>query len=744
MQYDDTETTDDSGMVQERADARLKVNMLFLKWLKEAVDERNLSGIEEEWQLAEDLYAGIEPDSTTTEPQAKQRSVKGKSRIIINITESKTDTAASQVIRRVLPSDMRPWEIKPTPVPEFDAAIAGGSDETVLLADGSPAKASDVATAVKEMLKTKAGRMADQIQDWLTDSTIYRGATVYAELRQMLEDGARVGTGVIKGPFPTMIEERRWKVINGVATLEVSKKLVPKYAAKKARNCYPDPSCGDNIHNGRFFIERDYLVETQVRELADQPGYEPEELATVLREGPQSWTRFDDRYKDERAGQTRISGRETFETFYLYASISPRQLIGCGYRVPALTEAPGLEGDEAAKQVASQIMAALELSSIPIVATMINGRIVKVVLNPSEKGGFPYRFWRWAKVDGRPWGKGVPIQMSAPQLLLTAAVRAMSENAGQSAGPQRVWAEGCIQPVDGKYTSVRNKDWSFTPTELIDDVRKAFALFNVPSTQEQLEKIIALAENWADKLTNLPLLMQGITGATPDTLGGMELLEANAASPLMNKVKEYDEVVGPMISDAYDWAMQDPNVSNDAKGDFKCVALGASVLIHRDRKAVALQQVAAPMSLNPAYGLSPERTAEQTLRAVEIDPNELKLTEAEKQQQAQQQGQQQDPRVQAATIKAQSDAAKEQSRRESEEQERQFKADQAERDRVLQKVLADIEIQVKTLEMADDRNLNLEQIRASLAETAMTLRSKHSLFLAERQFAVTDGHGRGL
>lgn len=736
-------TADDSAKKQE--EGRLNIQRLFLSWLKEAADAREQSGIEEEWRLAEDLYAGREPEQGTEDIPVKKKPAKqGDSRVVINITESKTNIASSQIIRRVLPGDMKPWDIRPTPVPEFDEAAAGGGDQTVQLADGTPAKAKDVAVAAKQMLKEKAGRMAEQIQDWLQDSGIYRGKTAYAELRKMIKDGARIGTGVIKGPFPTMVEERRWAMDGNVASITVNQKIAPRSRTIKAPNCFPDPACGENVHNGRFFIERDYLTESQVREFRDHPGYEPEDLTTVLQEGPQSWSRFDDRYKDERAGQVRVHDRSTFETFYLYASISPAALIGCGYSVPALTLPPdGLEDGEAAAALQQQLEMAMTLTSIPVIATMINGRIVKVVMNPSEKGGFPYRFFRWAEVEGRPWGKGVPIQMAVAQLLLTSAVRAMSENAGQSAGAITVMAD-TVKSLDQKYRLQRNSMFTFTPSAEMDDVRKAFQLFTVPSVQEQLANIIKMAQEWADQLANIPLLMQGITGATPDTLGGMEMLEANAASPLLDIAKEYDECVGPLISDFYDWAMQDPQVSKEAKGDFKCVAIGATVLIHRDRKALALQQIAVSMAGNPAFGLSPERVGEQVLRGIEIDPDDVKLTDAEKEAMAQQAGQQQDPRIQAATIKAQADAAREASRRESEEQERQFKADQAERERVFKQILADVEVQVSTLKMADDRNLNLEQVRASLAQTAMTLRNKRELFVAERQFAVTDGHGRGL
>lgn len=736
----------EADRLKQQEQGRLQIQQLFLGWLKKAVDAREQSGIEEEWRLAEDLYAGREPEHGTEDIKVKKKPYKpGESRVVINITESITDIAASQLTRRVLPADMRPWEVKPTPVPEYDEAIAGGGDQMVQLADGTPAKATDVAAAAKQMLKESAQRMGDQIQDWFTDSGIYNGETVYAELREMVKDGARIGTGVIKGPFPTMLEERRWKMSGNVATITVNQKIVPRARTIDAANCYPDPSVGKNIHNGTFFIERDYLTEVQVREFANHPGYEAEDLATVLKEGPLSWSTFDDRYKDERAGQVRVHDRSTFETFYLYASISPKALIGCGYSVPALTLPPqDLEDDEAAAALREQLEMAMTLTSIPVVATMINGRIVKVVLNPSEKGGFPYRFFRWAPVKGRVWGKGVPIQIAVPQLMLTGAVRAMMENAGQSAGAITVMAD-VVKPVgDQRYTLARNKIYQFTASAEMDDARKAFQLFNVPSTQEQLANIIKMAQEWAEKLANIPLLMQGITGATPETLGGMEMLEANAASPLLDKAKEYDECVGPLVSDFYDWAMQDPNVSQKAKGDFKCLAIGATHLIHRDRKALALQQVAVPMAGNPAFGLNPERVGEQVLRGMEIDPDDVKLTDAEKQAQAEQAGQAQDPRVQAATIKAQADAAREQSRRESEEQERQFKRALAEQDAMWQKALKDVDLQVQVLESARDRNLTAEQIRATLAEAAMKIRDSRERFAAEMNFAMTRGEGRGL
>lgn len=731
----------------EASEVRQGLQTLFVGYLKSAVDARLLSGIEDEWRLAEDLYAGIDPETgqSFTELVAKKVKPKdGRSRIVLNITSPKTRIAASQIVRRVLPGDVRPWEIRPTPVPEFDEKAMGGQEQMLTLADGSQAPASQVAAAAKVMLKQQAERMSDQIEDWLTDADLYNGKTAYAELRKMIKDGARVGTGVIKAPFAASKTERRWVKQGNAVQIVKGQKLCPKVRAIKIINCFPDPSCGEDIHAGSFFIERDYLTPRQIRNMVGQPGYEDAELATVLQQGPQSWSQWDDRHKDEREGQTRVWDRSTYETFYLYADVDPRQLIAAGFQVATLTVAPAGMDDQAANAMLTEELGkAMALTSIPIVATMINGRVVKVAINPDEQGRFPYRFFRWEEEEGRPYGKGVPIQMAAAQVGLIAAVRAMFENGGQSAGPQIVYAEGMVQPVDGIHNMARNKHWTFTPDETIDDVRKAFGLFTVPSVQEQLFNIIKACQEWADQLANIPLLMQGITSQASGTLGEAEMLEANAASPLLDIAKEYDEVVEPMISAFYDWAMADPEVPNEAKGDFQCRAIGASSLIHRDRRALALQQVVAPMANDPGFGISKERLGTEILRGMQVSPESVQLTEDEKKAAAEQPPPV-DPRIEAAQIKAQADQAREQSRRESEELERQFKADQAERQRIVDEAIASMQVQIQVLETANASNIRIEEIRAALADTAMTLKTKRDLFAAERQFAATTGEGRGL
>jgi hypothetical protein len=95
-----------------------------------------------------------------------------------------------------------------------------------------------------------------------------------AEVRKMIFDAARIGTGVVKGPIP--ITKRGMMVRkegnDGIALL-IEDKLLPATKWVDPWNLFPDPACGEDIHDGDYILEKDSLSERQVRKLKDQPGY---------------------------------------------------------------------------------------------------------------------------------------------------------------------------------------------------------------------------------------------------------------------------------------------------------------------------------------------------------------------------------------------------------------------------------------------------------------------------------------
>ena len=119
--------------------------------IREAMDARSSSGIEEIWQEDADQYDGIDALSAigknvkdvSNSPRGDQNNA--RSRVFLNITKPKTDAAVARVQEMLVPHDDKPWEIGPTPVPELMEALDAQSEEMVTLGDGTQAKAADVA-----------------------------------------------------------------------------------------------------------------------------------------------------------------------------------------------------------------------------------------------------------------------------------------------------------------------------------------------------------------------------------------------------------------------------------------------------------------------------------------------------------------------------------------------------------------------------------------------------------------------
>ena len=730
---------------EAKARQRASLEAVMVGRLKAAMDARKASGIETIWQEDDDQYNGVDesnpPDAAATDKSFSQRgaparSTSGRSRVYLNITKPKTETAVSRVQEMLLPTDDRPWAIEPTPVPEIERAAEGLDDRQITLADGNTAPAQAVAIAVKAKAQESATKMQDQIEDWLIEGR------VYAEKRRAIRDAGRIGSGVLKGPYPVMRQDRKWlQGQDGMMTVSVEERLAPTSRCISAWDLFPDPSCGERIHDGAFVIERDYLTAKTMRALAALPEYDAETLAEVLAQGPQKASRWDDRAQRDRPGQIKVSETETFEAFYYYGDIPPEQLLSGDWDIKGLVDSA--DPSERAEQIKSAVM----LTTIPVVATMVNGRIVKVGMNPLEAGEFPFDVFAWEPVDGQVWGRGIPRKMAPAQRMLNAATRAMLENAGMSSGPQVVIAKGVVEPLNGVYEIAGRKLWAFTPSDDIKDVRQAFQSVMIGSAQKELQAIIDFALTMSDQLSNLPLLMQGGIGSAPDTVGGMAMLQSNATSPLKAVAKQYDDaIVVPHMSRYYDWAMQDPAVPQECKGDSQIKARGATALIQRDMLAQFLPQL-LPLVKDPAFNIDPAKYIDELLRSNKFTPSQLKLSDEqiqERDQAAQEAPPPQDPRIEAANIRAQSATQEIESRAASDEQERQFKAQEAELQRQHEAMLADVEFQIQSLEFAGQKDITFEQLRVMLATKSMDIRNKREMAAAEFDFARTDGEGRGI
>jgi hypothetical protein len=691
---------------------RTALTVMVTRRIREAMTAREGSGIEEIWREDADQYDGVDdltgplkdrsqaPNQTTDQRNAR-------SRVYLNITKPKVDSGVARVQEMLVPNDQKPWDIGPTPIPDFMEAADSGSEQPLTLADGTEAPAHLVAKTAMAKATEAAGKMADWIEDQFVEGS------VYAELRKVIRDAGRLGTGVIKGPFPVVVDSRKWKTQGGVTALERQEKTRWTSKRKDIRDCFPDPACGDNIHNGSYFVERDYSTTRQLKKLARVEGFDRQAIAQALQEGPRARARDTARTND-RVGDT-LQDSDVFELYYYYGEVDPATLIEMGVSQGEMTEED------------------LYLESVPAIVTILNNRAIRAVVNPLETGEFPFDFFPWDPIEDQPWGRGICRKMGVAQRMLVAAVRALMENGGLAAGPQIAIMAGAMKPVDKNYGITGRKLWTFTPTDTCNDINKAMAVFNIPSAQQELSAIIAFALQMADELTNLPMLLQGQQGAAPDLLGGMKMLEQNANAPLRVIAKQFDDyLIVRHLGRYYDCGMQ--NAPEECKGDMQIKALGSTALVQRELAREFLLQAHA-LAQRPGSRINPEKLDAEIFRSNGVSIESISYTDDEWKQLQEQKAQQpapQDPRIEAAKIKAETATQQMQQDAAESQQRMQFEAMQNEAKQAVARYVAEIQFQIQAMEFADRKEISFADLKAMLAAKAIESRDKRELFAAER------------
>lgn len=737
---------------------------------EEAVLGRKSSGIEEVWKNAEEAYLGIDEVNRSQWSAGtkwiKPTSMQGplardggrtaddnRSTVFIPLTARYVDAGHAKVSEILLPMDDKPFAFDPTPVPELIAARdfieqqrplptmpapmglppasapmgaappappIGGSPPPFppimgMVGTPQPQQMSlDVANAIIAKATASAKAAEKRIYDWLVE------AKHAAEMRKVLFDSARIGTGVLKAPFVEVRTSTAMvKSDDGTVSLELKKEKKPGERQIDPWNLFPDPACGDDITKGSYCFERDYMSPSSVGKLPEN-GYIDSEIQKVLLEGPSKCYLTEDGHTNPTAtSDPKIKSRR-FELFHFYGQIALEDL-----------------------QVANSALAAkceCKNENVFVIATMINDRVVRVVLNPLETGRYPYRVFPWRRRNGHWAGVGIGEQASAAQAMCNGATRAMLTNAGQSAGVQLIIDSTSIVPVDGKWIITPNKVWRKKADATIDDMTKAFTTVEIPDRQASLMTIIEYSFRIAEESTNIPLITQGQSGkSTPDTFGATALQNNNANQLLRSIATTCDDTITePLVNDLYEWLLLDPDVPPEEKGDFQINAHGSVALVERALQDQVIQQLVEP-SLNPAFELSPARVMEEYLKSKRIDYRALKLTDQEKQEQAAKQPPP-PPAVQAAMIRAKAQLQSAQMKEQTDAM--RIKRD-TDRDTIYvqaetQRTQAEFgsrreELMVRRelalIDYANRHQISLEDIKARLADTVMKLRTQKELAL---------------
>jgi hypothetical protein len=671
----------------------------------EAIRHRAASGVERRWLEDEASFDGMDSaergamvDYATGKLSPSRDKKTTRSKVLMNIIRPKCEQTEGRFADIQLPVDDRNWGLKTTPVPML--AIQA-KDKTPVVNHGQPVvkdgQQVTLADLAQNDLKEAQGRMEsmeNEIDDQLTE------CGYNTECRKVLKDAVRKGTGILKGPGVVKHLRKVWSQVEGGFALDIVEEHVPYSRRVDPWNVFPDPECGDDIRKAGFIWERDYILPRELRRLMGVSGYLDGQITKILEEEPLRTTVTASR---DRLQIEKLTGdHQAYEMWEYHGDLTSDDLAvlqcDCG-------EAKG---------------------AVRACVVFVNDRPIKAVLNLLDTGDLPYDFFQWTQISGSVWGIGLPRMLMWSQRVLTAAWRMMMDNGRNSTRGHVVKGDGLRMADNTGPVTV----WEATGD--MADVRQAFGVFFFPSNQQELQNIVELALRFVDLETALPMAFAGEQVGPAETLGAVELKIDSSNVALRSRVKLWDDqITRPHLTRYYHWNMQ-YNESNDIKGDYNVDPRGVSVLLAKDKAAQSILQL-LQFRGDPLIGeiIDWAKAVKQLLAAQQVDilkPDEEIEAAMERIKAGQGQGAGQ---VQAAQIRAQTDLQKEKMRQQLEESKfiagRKRDTEESDRKREHELKLALIARETKMLELAGKGDMTLQQIKAELAKTSLTLNMQREL-----------------
>lgn len=703
--FEDEETAEAAAeRLTERA------GMLIGRLERDALEQVRLKQtIERRWM--EDLrnYYGRYDDVAD-----KDMADDGRSRAFVKLTRHKTNSWAARLADLLFPTDERNWGIKPTPLPALasaakeaiehakasvegaNEAAAAGNDPAALVmkqqADAYAASAKQTAEEITEA-KKRCELMERTIEDQLKE------AKYEAQCRDVIEDGCRLGTGILKGPLTANRLRTEWRAntaLGGTWQLAEVPDPMPEFKRVDPWHFFPDMSAR-TIAEAEFTFERHLPTKRDLRRMAKKLGFNKKAVGRLIAGGAPQYS--DDAMHVAELRQMVGEGEAIKDRYVMWEYHGPLE----GDEISLLLRVSGNE-EEAQRAEAE----ADPLDETRVIVYFIGNEVLKIAPEyPLDSGESLYSVFNYEKGETSIFGTGVPHAMADSQGAVNAAWRMMLDNSALSVGPQIVIDKDQIQPqTRGDWGLKPLKVWLRSSTATAA-VNPPFEVHNIPNNQQQLGGIIELGKMFVDEETSMPTIAQGEQGAASQTMGGMSILINSANVVFRRVVKSFDDdLTTPTLRRAYDWNMQF-NADKSIKGDMQVDARGTSVLLVREIQSVNLLNIVTNWSVHQVLAphLKVREAMAKALQTMMITPDDVLYSPEE---------------FQANQEKAAALAAQQPQPPSPEE----FRVQLAQIQDESRRYVADQQKEIELIKLAQTKEITLEELRTKLGIKDMELQSK--------------------
>lgn len=660
--------------------------------------------IEDRWAEDERQYNGL--DRNIAKADRKQFADAEVEAIPppLNLTGNRTNIWAARVINMVCPGSILPGDTVPTP----DPTMAGGQTP----------QTQDNFEGRRREAERRAQKMSRVIRDQFAECALPR------DLRRAAHDLCKLGFGVLSGPHQRLPKRTKFKsagVAGGLTVYQAETGSKPRPTWSYLNPRYFFPEMVKRIEDASYAFELQLLTKRELHTLSTQFGFrqfadnfaellDPDYKATIKGEIAANLTQWNSK------SSCRDAIEDRFAVWRFIGHVDQKYLQALGLSEPG--------------ELRPQLMELYFCEDKILYADY---------LIPDGVARLPYYGVSLYDIDDTMFGVGIPYLARDGQASINALWRAAQFNALVSAGPQLGYIKGRARPLDGDYRAQAPKSWEIDDTQArsINDVISALM---IPNNSRDLLALLQMRIQLFDEEINLPLIAQGQPDQATPTASGLQLQMRAASVAILNIGQACEDGwITPLFESAYHWNMI-YNDDESIKGDYDCVSRLVSDNVMREIKATNLLMLSSMKAQDQdlATRLKPDIFYPRLMTALEQDVDMI-MTDAELQEAAKNRPQPPpDPRLlDAETKRRQVEADIEFRRmdRELDHQERMRELDIRDREAIAREYVADRQLEVQLVEIAERSNLSLESLRTQLGMAAIKEQTKVGIAAAREQTA---------
>lgn len=570
------------------------------------------------------------------DPKVLQMLEPEQSRAYPRLTRVKVLSIVARLHALLFPAGEKNWGVEASPQP----MLPSDKLAQILLkwtADNPDGQATqkEIDQIVKITANDIAKRMEMVINDQLADAEAHGTGDYQEMVRDVIFSAALYGCGVLKGPMT--IEEQGALIVvdeTGFPRIVEGPMYRPYFEPVSVWDYYPDFSAKSFAQmDGQF--QRHIYAKHTLSDLATREDFMGDAIRDYLRDKPdgnyqkKNYEQQLDQVSDEKL-QTQPGESNKYELIEFWGSVSGHDLRAAGVEV---------QDSDLSKDTFACVW-------------MIDNVVIKVAQNPYPVGVSMYHQFVFEKDEVNLLGSGLPAIMRDSQLGVSSFTRMLVDNAAAVCGPNlEVDSEqlaGSVNPHTVRPFKAWVKD-SASPSGA-----RAVQNVSFDSHIPELVQAINLMREFADTETFVNPMTGGDFENAPSealrTSGNMSMALASAALPFKDIVRNFDRFTKSVIHALVQWNLIYHPQQSELQGDLRPIPRGASSLMAKEVRAVALDNLAATLTPEERMYINEEELLKERLQVRDLPLDRLMATEDEvarrkevasqQAQQAQQQNQQ--------------------------------------------------------------------------------------------------------